>query len=170
MRKKEREMLKQKRLREGGLENEKELLDLLFSEDLGLPSEREIYLAQYNAATTQEQILMIASLLNWSHTKKWAWDTLIDIVEHVPILPSILKDYFVLPALRGDLKVPSRGRPPKDERDILIAARVKVLTKYYAYSESEALKVTSKRIKISVERIHSICQKKLKKMHPFKKQ
>ena len=69
-------------------------------------------------------------LLNpWSdlaRTKKWAWETLIELVRCEPITP-ILKNTFILPALERKRKPPEenhgRGRTPDDAKNVKDSGR-----------------------------------------------
>ena len=195
MNKKKRELLKQQRLKEKGFESVDQLLDrftkpfdrksleminisdnwrqsileLIFKEGVytELDSFIELYLADYETGTAQKQREFIKFLSDLARTKKWAWETLIELVRREPITP-ILKDTFVLPALERKRNPPEEshnaGRIPNDakdledpSRDIRIVLWVGMLREI-GFTVEEACEVVGdrKEIALSTERTKKI--------------
>ena len=81
-------------------------------------------LDHYEAAAPEDRVWLLASLRNWAHTERWAWDALTRIAERTldrcETAPPILADFAML-ALTGRQIPPGkrRGRPPVDFNDEL---------------------------------------------------
>ena len=105
------------------------------------------YCALYEAADAADRDLWLMSLANWSLTKSWAWEALVEILRayrarREPV-PAVLSEWAETVALgeREPCRV-GRGRPNNDERDLRILAAVRVLRKS-GLSEWKAFEVVA---------------------------
>ena len=187
MNKKKRELLKQQHLKEHGVKSADQFLDLMtkpsdrrtleminIGDDWGqkvlelifrrgvyteLDSLIELCLAGYKTRTAQRQREFIKSLSDLARTRKWAWDTLIELIRREPITPT-LKSTFVLPVLERKRKAPDEdhgyGRTPnnvknaKDPgRDFRLVTWVIMLRKI-GFTVEETCEIVAKRKEIAL--------------------
>ena len=140
--------------------NEKELLERLFKESEELPTLKEYFLREYNAATDDEdRALILESLLGWAKAEQWAWDAVAQIIEESDDpLPAPLKD-FVLSAFKNELRPPSirrKGPKPKHDKKNQIRWLVRELTKR-GYSQKRAWEITAEKMYLSPETVRTHC-------------
>lgn len=124
----------------------------------------ETILYDYRTGTNREREKIVSSLSNWAFTLEFYWDTLIELVEHEPIIP-LLKDLFIVPALREERKRPHKT---KYEEDLAIMVAVDSLKKDYKYSLTKALKAIAEKRGDEFQTIRSK-YRKMKNLQPFKK-
>ena len=136
------------------------------------------YCALYEAADAARRDLLLASLANWSLTKSWAWEALVEILRahrarREPV-PAVLSEWAEAVAL-GERQpcCRRRGRPNNDERDLRFLAGVQVLRKR-GLSEWKAFEVVADALSepgksFEPESVRSAVRK-LQRMRPFKGQ
>ena len=151
-----------------------DLLRRFLTGEIGPGSRAEIMIGVWRQADPAQQELWIASLMNWSMSKRWAWDALKrllrDLRQKREPLPRLLSEWAQAVAA-GDRRTPGqgRGRPSDEDRDFRIWIVVRVLVHEQGKSQAAAHKEVSAALpheNLSPGGIKSICQR-MRVARPF---
>ena len=142
---------------------DRDLRRVLLGEFLGMT---DWMIAMWHHGNPTDQEFWIASWMNWSFTKRWAWNALQRLLRELrekrqPV-PPLLTAWAHEVAI-GDRAHPQlrRGRPSDDDRDMRINLVVRVLERHQGRSHAAACKEVGEVVAMSTAAIKSICRRVL---------
>jgi hypothetical protein len=120
--------------------------------------------------TYPERIVLIASYMNWSHTRPWAWAGLQRLLrvlrERREPIPELLTDWALNVASSTPWPRRGRGRPREDERDGRVLYALSLLRRDGLTKEKAIEKIACALPDVDYDGVRSIVRK-MAKAAPF---